>query len=189
MKTDEGKYSIKFSIRYLTSLGQNIYILGSIPELGNWKDRKFKLKWSEGHIWKGTLELPESVRHISYKFVCMSDDGNYKRWEEGPDRIFCRDLPCFKDDKKIKLDCIWEHFGITFHIFYPLKNEFEYFQIIGRPTVLGGWFKNGGTPVKMSLSEPKTIEGKIINSSIRDHWKILGSHCTSTIKQRRKFKF
>jgi hypothetical protein len=156
---DDGKYSIKFSIKYQTSPGQNIYILGNINELGKWKENKLKLKWNEGHIWKGTLELPESINNLSYKFVCVSEDGNYKRWEEGPDRIFHRDMPGYTGLKKIRMDCMWEHFGITFHIFYPLKNESEYFQIIGRPKSLGEWFKNGGTPVKMNLSEPKTIEG------------------------------
>jgi hypothetical protein len=159
LNTNDGKYKIKFSIKYQTSPGQNIYVVGGINQLGKWKENKFKLNWTESHVWKGTLELPESIEHFTYKFVCISNDGNYKRWEEGPDRIFHRNLHCHKDENKIKMDCIWEHFGITFHIFYPLKNEFEYFQIIGRPKSLGGWFKDGGTPVKMNLSEPKTIEG------------------------------
>ena len=156
---DDNKYSIKFSIKYQTSPGQNIYILGSINELGNWKENKFKLKWHPGHIWKGTLVLDESINSITYKFVCVSNDLSYKRWEKGPDRIFHRELHSHKNQKKIKMECIWEHFQITFHIFYPLKNDSEYFQIIGGPKALGEWYRNGNAPVKMNLSEPKTIEG------------------------------
>jgi len=149
-------YSIKFSIKYQTSPGQNIYIFGSIKELGNWKENKFKLKWSEGHIWKGVLELPEHIDFFDFKFVCLSDDNTFKRWEEGPNRLF--DKRKITDTTNIyKVDCIWDHFTIAFHIFYPLNNETEYLQIIGEPTEIGGWFKNGGLPLKMRLTEPMTL--------------------------------
>lgn len=154
----ENAYTIKFSIKYQTSPGQNIYILGSIPELGKWKENKFKLKWNEGHIWKGKLQLPKHTSHFVFKFVCISDDNQYKRWEEGPDRIF--DKSKFdRDEEVIKLDCMWEHFSINFNIYYPLTNDTEYMQIIGGPKPLGAWFKDGGGPIKMKLSEAKTLGG------------------------------
>jgi hypothetical protein len=155
----EDKYEVKFSIKYQTSPGQNIYILGSITELGNWKESKFRLKWSEGHIWKGKLELPKDKDYFQYKFVCLSDDNKFKRWEEGPDRIFDKRKMEQDKDRVYKLDCMWEHFSITFHIYYPLSNETEHMQIIGGPSEIGGWFKNGSSPVKMTLTEPKTIQG------------------------------
>jgi hypothetical protein len=160
-KYENSTYSIKISIKYQTNIGQNIYIFGSLPELGNWKEKKFKLKWNEGHIWKGVLTLPKEIKTFSYKFVCLSDDGKFKRWEDGPNRIFFVEGSELKtsssDDSKYKLECIWEHFYITFNIFYPSNNESEYMQLIGEPACLGSWFKNGGLPIRMSLSEPKTI--------------------------------
>ena len=153
---NEERCQIKFSIKYQTSPGQNMYVLGNINELGNWKENKFKLKWTEGHIWKGKLELPMKVSTFTFKFVCISDDNRYKRWEEGPDRIFNNKL----GENLVKLDCVWEHFSISFNIYYPLNNEMEYFQIIGGPKEIGNWFREGGQPVKMNLTEPKTIGGK-----------------------------
>lgn len=155
----EEKYLVKFSIKYQTSPGQNIFILGNIPELGNWKDAKFKLKWSEGHFWKGKLELPMDTDFFQFKFVCFSDDNKFKRWEEGPDRIFDKRTIDEDKDRTYKVDCMWEHFSITFHIYYPVGNEVEHMQIIGGPQEIGGWFKNGSIPLKMSLTEPKTLQG------------------------------
>ena len=167
MKTNKGNfYSVKFSIKFQTQLGENIFILGNIKELGNWKETKFRLKWSEGHIWKGKIEIPNEVAFFSFKFVCIGED-NLRRWEEGPNRLF--DLRKFNtlnslddtDNAVYKLDCVWEHFSITFNIYYPLSNETEHLQIIGSPAEIGAWFKNGGLPVKMNLTEPKTIGGTI----------------------------
>jgi hypothetical protein len=151
-------YTIKFSIKYSTQPGENIYIVGNLKELGNWKENKFKLKWTEGHIWKGKLNLPSEIENFSYKFICASD--KQVRWEEGPNRIF--DKTQYEFSKQIiNLDCIWEHFTISFNIFYPLANSTEYLQIIGGVSGLGSWFKDGGHPVKMILTDPKTIGGKI----------------------------
>jgi hypothetical protein len=155
----DDKYTVKFSIKYQTYPGQNIYIFGNIPELGSWKENKFKLKWSEGHVWKGKLELSEGIDFFTFKFVCMSEDNKFRRWEEGPDRIFDKRKKEEDKEKAYKLECVWEHFSIAFNIYYPLSNETEHMQIIGRPDEMGAWFKNGGMPVKMSLTEPKTISG------------------------------
>ncbi len=155
-KEDSSEYTIKFSIKYTTQIGENIYILGNIQELGNWKETKIKLKWSEGHIWKSKLTLPSKVKNFCFKFVCASD--KHMRWEEGADRIFDR-TKFDENSDTIKLDCVWEHFSIGFNIFYPLANQTEYMQIIGGVDGLGSWFKNGGSPVKMMLTEPKTISG------------------------------
>jgi hypothetical protein len=59
---------------------------------------------------------------------------------------------------KIKVDCVWEHFYIIFNIYYPLKNDIEYLQIVGKPKELGHWGKDGELPAKMSLSEKKTMK-------------------------------
>ncbi len=153
----ENKYQIKFSIKYQTVPGQSMYIFGGVKELGNWKESNLKLKWSEGHIWKAKLEVPQSVTTFPFKFVCISDDNKYRRWEEGPDRIFNKSK--FENQLTIKLDCVWEHFCMSFNIYYPLNNEMEYLQIIGGPKELGNWFREGGQPVKMTLTEAKTING------------------------------
>ena len=149
-------YQIKFSIKYQTKLGENIMVYGNIPELGSWKQPKFKLKWYEGHIWKGTLTLPETIKYFEYKFVCEATDGS-KRWEQGPNRIFMKDRLLEDSEEKIRLDCIWEHFYIRFNIYYPLKSDIEYMRIVGAPKELGSWLQNNLTAVKMTLSKKKTL--------------------------------
>jgi hypothetical protein len=153
------EYTIKFSIKYSTQPGENIYIVGDIKELGNWKEHKLKLKWTDGHIWKAKLSLPSEVENFCFKFVCASD--KHVRWEEGPNRIF--DKTCYGlSTQTINLECIWEHFVISFNIFYPLGSSTEYMQIVGGVSALGSWFKDGRLPVKMTLTDPKTIGGKFI---------------------------
>jgi hypothetical protein len=160
MNSDE--YSIKFSIKYQTKLGEIISIYGDIPELGAWKQPKFKLKWTEGHVWKGQLTLPSNIDRFQFKFVCESDDHKIQRWEEGMNRIFLMSK-CSEGeikDRSIKLDCVWEHFYVVFNIYYPLENDVEYLQIVGKPKELGSWLVDGGIPAKMHLSEKKTLKSK-----------------------------
>lgn len=156
-KEEISNYTIKFTIKYQTFPGQNIYIYGGIDELGSWKRNVFKLKWTEGHIWKGSLNLSRVVNNFEYKFVCATDDQSYKRWEEGENRIFEFDKKLLNAKNKIKLECRWEIFTMEFNIYYPLKNDYEYMQIIGGAKGIGNWLLENGVPCRMRLSEPKTI--------------------------------
>jgi len=151
------EYIIKFRIKYQTTPGQNIFIIGNIDQLGNWKKNIFKLKWTEGHIWKGKLVLNEKISNFEYKFVCLSDDQSFKRWEEGCNRIFEFDRKLLSEKGSINLDCKWETFTVEFNIYYPLKNDYEYMQIVGGAKGIGNWLLDNGQPCKMKLSEPKTI--------------------------------
>lgn len=159
LKSETSQNILKFSIKYQTIPGQDIYILGSINELGKWKEDKFKLKWHEGHKWKGTLALNKNIKYFEYKFVCISNRKDFTRWERCPNRIF---LIKNAENDIYKINCVWEHILLTFHIYYPLKNENEFIQIMGRLKELGNWFANGNEPKQMSLSEPKTLGGIII---------------------------
>lgn len=52
----EGEETLKFSIKFDTNPGENIYVVGSIPDLGNWNLNKApRMKWNPGNLW--TLEL------------------------------------------------------------------------------------------------------------------------------------
>jgi hypothetical protein len=161
LKNQYDSYSVKFSIKYHCEKGQNIFIYGNIPELGSWKESKFKLKWKEGHIWKGKLDLPANMKYFTFKYVCISEDGKFIRWEKGPDRVF--DCTKFSQNENFfKLYSSWETFSIIFNIYYPLKNEIEYLEIIGEPHSLGNWLRDQGSPIRMYLSEVKTLGGTFI---------------------------
>ena len=58
-KTDvPSQYNLKLRIKMETRPGQSMSIVGSLNQLGRWKDfRVGGMKWSEGHIWEMTLNL------------------------------------------------------------------------------------------------------------------------------------
>lgn len=159
MNNHNNTYNIKFQIKYETAPGQDIYILGSIPELGNWKELKCKLKWTSGHIWEKTLNINEDIKSFYYKFVCYDSKTLSKRWEQGNNRYFNKLF--VKDVNNIVLFCKWELFELTYSIYYPLDKEHEHMQIIGNHPTIGDWFKNNGMPLEMKLSDQKTLNSKI----------------------------
>lgn len=51
-----------------TRPGQRVLLVGSHPTLGGWDlSKAWKLKWSDGHIWRGCLELPADIRALEFK--------------------------------------------------------------------------------------------------------------------------
>ena len=72
--------------RYTTAFGENICVVGSIPELGNWKQVKCQLRWTEGHIWETEQPIYTSQPYFTYKYVLMQGEELVK-WEDGLDRI------------------------------------------------------------------------------------------------------
>ena len=46
--------SIAFSVYFNSKFGENVCVLGSIPEFGNWSlNGALFLGWNKGNIWKG----------------------------------------------------------------------------------------------------------------------------------------
>ncbi len=80
---------IKFNIQYNTNFGEEVAILGSIPLLGFWKlEGKFKLKWNEGNIWTGEIDMnKDNMKYFEFKFVII-EKNNIKLWENGNNNIF-----------------------------------------------------------------------------------------------------
>ena len=78
---------ITFSIKYNTVYGEEIGILGSIPQLGNWsEDRVMYLKWSNG-IWTGTINYDDYMKDFEYKFVLI-ENKKVSIWESGNNNKF-----------------------------------------------------------------------------------------------------
>ena len=51
-----------------TKFGEEVYIMGSIEELGTWKDLKCRFTWTEGHIRTVKLNIV-SAKYFQYKYV------------------------------------------------------------------------------------------------------------------------
>ena len=75
---------IIFSIKYNTTFGEEVGILGSIPNLGNWNQTGiFYLKWNNGNIWTGEILIETNPpMDFEFKFV-ISSNRNVKKWESG----------------------------------------------------------------------------------------------------------
>jgi hypothetical protein len=83
------KWAVQFKITYKTIPGEDLHVLGSIPELGNWKEVKCPLKWTEGHVW--VCEKPVIISNpiFRYKYVLNTETskGISGQWEAGIDRL------------------------------------------------------------------------------------------------------
>jgi len=139
---------VTFTIKYKTDYGQNLYLIGSTPELGNWKEFKQKMKWTEDHIWTTTITISDN--YFEYKYAVKGS--NNVLWEQGPNRICVLDiLP-----DPIKIISYWESYTVRFIVYYPLKDPNETMCILGDIDQLGNWYKR--PPVcRMRLGEPRTI--------------------------------
>lgn len=81
---------VTFQTTYSTEWGENLWVVGSLPELGEWNlDSAFMLTGSgQGSTtaWTGTIRLPSS-QGVGYKFVKLQVDGT-PVWESDPNRGF-----------------------------------------------------------------------------------------------------
>ena len=68
--------------------GQELSIIGSLKELGNWnQDKALKMEFfKEENIWQKELILSKK-KDFEYKFIILSN-GIVRKWEDGNNRIF-----------------------------------------------------------------------------------------------------
>lgn len=79
--------TIHFFLDFRTTYGQNLYISGSLPELGNGDPEKaVPMNFTEGFVWEKTLKITSlQERIMSYRYLVKSDDGS-AFYEVGPER-------------------------------------------------------------------------------------------------------
>ena len=61
--------------------------MGSLPELGKWKDIKHHLIWTEGDIWESAKPLKTNSYYFQYKYALIKDKKELVCWEIGIDRL------------------------------------------------------------------------------------------------------
>lgn len=78
--------TVEFTIHFQTKYGQNLHMVGNVPELGGWQCTDAnRMQWCGSGIWK--IIMPLYGRTFSYKYVVREPDGKY-RWEVCGDRLF-----------------------------------------------------------------------------------------------------
>ncbi|MFC7330740.1 carbohydrate-binding module family 20 domain-containing protein [Marinactinospora rubrisoli] len=74
-----------FHSRTATTFGQNVFVVGGIPELGDWDpSRAVALSSADYPVWKATVNLPAGTA-FEYKYVKVNPDGRVD-WESDPNR-------------------------------------------------------------------------------------------------------
>ena len=74
-------YELTMKIMMETKPGQSVAVVGSLNQLGRWKDFNMgKMKWTEGHIWTITIKVTKDTPVFMYKYVKMID-GRADTWE------------------------------------------------------------------------------------------------------------
>jgi alpha-amylase len=82
-----GTDAITFNEYRTTVLGQNVYLVGSIPALGNWNTGNALPLSSAGYpTWTVTVALPPSTS-FEYKYIVKDGAGNVT-WESGANRTY-----------------------------------------------------------------------------------------------------
>jgi len=99
---DSDTYEVKLRIHYITTIDEDLYILGNIVELGSWKEMTCKMEHKGNYVWEAKLLLRNYIKTFSYKFVCVNKITENWRWELTNNRIFNRP----KEDYII--DSVWE---------------------------------------------------------------------------------
>jgi alpha-amylase len=76
-------------VGYVTSFGQNIYIVGNVPELGNWNTAQaVKLNWVNTNTWSGPVIFTTSKgQTIQYKYIVKNPNGSVI-WEGGSNHSY-----------------------------------------------------------------------------------------------------
>eukprot|EP00746_Dinoflagellata_sp_MGD_P015696 gnl/MRDRNA2_/MRDRNA2_134989_c0_seq1.p1 gnl/MRDRNA2_/MRDRNA2_134989_c0~~gnl/MRDRNA2_/MRDRNA2_134989_c0_seq1.p1 ORF type:complete len:371 (+),score=82.51 gnl/MRDRNA2_/MRDRNA2_134989_c0_seq1:127-1239(+) len=87
--------SVTFSVSYQTRHGEELFVVGSSKQLGEWAPSSaVPMQWTEGGKWTATIdtELPSepSDSVVEYKYVLMSKGIDEAIWEPGENRSLCQ---------------------------------------------------------------------------------------------------
>lgn len=142
-ETGKYKYAINFSVFYETTFGQEIWVLGSIKELGQWKEYKLKLFWSDGHCWINKEPLLVNSPYFEYKYALFGVDGQLEIFENGINRIADLETLPSQDTgtslkqsgqpKLIYIHDVWETYNIRFTLFDPLYEHGDMMFMVPNP--------------------------------------------------------
>ena len=177
MSDKDKDITFEFRIKYKTRDGQNIYIFGDNDDFGNWKNKKFKLDWSDGHIWKKDYKIQiNNNKLIKYKFVVFDNFSDEVIWEKGPNRILDpNNISGLKiENNKFILDLHWERFSIIFNLYYYQELKDSYMVILGNKNFLGDWKIDRHQDYNMKLekdNQDKDVLRKEIIVTLDDNYK------------------
>lgn len=85
--TAPANVAVTFNGNATTSWGQNVFVVGNIPQLGAWNvANAIPLSSAAYPVWSGTVQIPSSTP-VQYKYIKKDGNGNVV-WENGNNRSF-----------------------------------------------------------------------------------------------------
>lgn len=122
-------YSVTFKIKYQTIPGEDLYVLGDIPELGSNKDISHGLVWTAGHIWVSKEPVVTNTPYFSYKYMLTGNEKQVIDQEKGIARV--ADISLLKNMtaktsnigngiKNVEINDVWEKFKVHFTVYHPI---------------------------------------------------------------------
>ena len=84
---DNSKITVNFNIDKELFEGQSICIVGSIPELGAWKEFDAVMTKNHPNSWSYSLTCDNQLS-FEYKYV-VTDQFNQRQWEQGENHQMC----------------------------------------------------------------------------------------------------
>jgi len=115
---------ITFQLRYHTAYGQNLFVTGNHPLLGNGDVTKaLPLQYFNDEFWYASIELSGNQladEQITYNYVLINTDG-YVTYDWGTDKTF--NPSSFKGKEVLMIDA-WNYAGFFDNAFYtePFKH-------------------------------------------------------------------
>lgn len=84
-----GAVTVAFAVNATTWFGQNVYVVGNLPQLGSWNpDAAIPLSAATYPVWRANVSLPASAA-VEYKYIKKPGDGGAAvQWETGSNRTF-----------------------------------------------------------------------------------------------------
>ena len=94
--------AVSFAANAQTIWGENIFVEGNRPELGNWDTNNgFALSAATYPIWRGTVNLPANIT-FEYKYI--KKNGAQVIWETGANRVRSTGTAC-----SVTFDDVWRN--------------------------------------------------------------------------------
>ena len=122
---------LQFNIRFRTSYGQSLFILGDTEELGrNDQSKALPLRYLNDEFWQLELEIPigNKAKKVNYRYLLKTEEGELVS-EWGNDRFFSVSP---KAKENLVFTDTWNHSGEFENAFYTAP--FESANLIKKPT-------------------------------------------------------
>lgn len=79
--------NVRFWMPFKVNYGEEIYVVGSSPELGSWiLSSGIPLRWSDGDMWNGSVDIPAGSV-VEYKYVVVGHGGHAVMWQNGNNSV------------------------------------------------------------------------------------------------------